>query len=230
MATAEKKEPRRAPPVCAWRTLQNFFRSLSQAIPSRIDRSVLRSQSGAGQTQILNALRYLSLIDEEGIPTERLAQLVKSEGAEHQRTLREVLTNAYPFLREPKFNLKAVTHDQLAERFKELATGDTVRKAMTFFIPAAKDAGLEMSPFIRDIGKRGMSNGKVRRLRPNQKVPGELPAQTHDAQPRHAPAAMSWHELLLSKFPSFDPSWPDDVKKKWFDSFIDLMQRGQERK
>jgi hypothetical protein len=32
--------------------------------------------------------------------------------------------------------------------------------------------------------------------------------------------------MLLSKFPSFDPTCDDDVKKKWFESFSDLMARG----
>lgn len=30
-------------------------------------------------------------------------------------------------------------------------------------------------------------------------------------------------KLLLSKFPSFDPAWPDEVKIKWFDGFNELM-------
>jgi hypothetical protein len=33
----------------------------------------------------------------------------------------------------------------------------------------------------------------------------------------------SWQQLLLSKFPSFDPAWPDDVKTKWFEGFNQLM-------
>jgi hypothetical protein len=29
---------------------------------------------------------------------------------------------------------------------------------------------------------------------------------------------------LLGKFPSFDPGWPDDIKKKWFEGFDRLMK------
>jgi len=29
---------------------------------------------------------------------------------------------------------------------------------------------------------------------------------------------------LLSKFPTFDPAWPDDVKSKWFNAFDKLMK------
>ncbi len=31
-------------------------------------------------------------------------------------------------------------------------------------------------------------------------------------------------EMLLSKFPEFDPTWPDEVKLKWFDAFDRLMK------
>jgi hypothetical protein len=33
-----------------------------------------------------------------------------------------------------------------------------------------------------------------------------------------------WAEQLLSKFPQFDPAWPDEVKLKWFDAFDRLMK------
>jgi hypothetical protein len=224
--TITEKEPKRTPPVLAWRTMQNFFRSLKQGVPSRIDRSVMRSQSGAGQTQIIHALKYLGLIDEAGIPSPKLAHLVNSEGAEHQKALREVLTAAYPFLRDSGFNLKNATYNQLAEKFQKVATGDTVRKCMTFFIPAAKEAGIEMSSYIPDIGKRNIS-GKPRKQRAALK--NENGDQNNRQQQNNAPklpSVMSWHELLLSKFPAFDPNWPDDVKAKWFDSFTDLMARG----
>jgi hypothetical protein len=32
--------------------------------------------------------------------------------------------------------------------------------------------------------------------------------------------------LLLSKFPSFDPTWPNDVQIKWFEAFDELLKRG----
>jgi hypothetical protein len=35
---------------------------------------------------------------------------------------------------------------------------------------------------------------------------------------------IGWPQLLLSKFPTFDPAWPDDVKSKWFNAFDKLMK------
>jgi len=46
------------------------------------------------------------------------------------------------------------------------------------------------------------------------------------------PAAVTqtWQQMLLAKFPNFDPAWPDEVKEKWFTAFNELMQRGQENR
>jgi len=47
-------------------------------------------------------------------------------------------------------------------------------------------------------------------------------------QQNMAPQARSqsgdWAEMLLAKFPQFDPAWTDDVKLKWFDAFDRLMK------
>jgi hypothetical protein len=41
--------------------------------------------------------------------------------------------------------------------------------------------------------------------------------------------SLGWAEILMSKFPTFDPSWPDDVKAKWFDAFKQMMDTMKER-
>lgn len=220
-----EKESLPTPPYVAYKTLKNFFRSLSQAIPSRIDKSVMRSLSGGAQTQIIQALKYLRLIDTDGKPTDKLAQLVKSEGTEYQKVLREVLTTSYPFLSSSSLNLDSATMHLLEEEFEKLAGGETVRKCITFFIPAAKDAGIPISPFIEKPAKRPATNNKNKKSRGSvEKTPATTDLSLTFAPP--PTSVLSWHELLLSKFPSFDPNWPDDVKKSWFDSFADLMARG----
>jgi hypothetical protein len=216
---------KRVPPVVAFRTLKNFWRSLSQGIPSHVDRSVMPSQSGAGQTQIIHALRYLGLVRSDGSPTSSLTLLVKADGTEFQKALRDVLTEAYPFLANKQIDLTHTTMQQLEGEFKKLgASGDTIRKCITFFIPAAKEAGIPLSPFITKGGpRRAPAVGKPRKQR-SPKVEAELPPPA--VRP---PSAQSMEELLLSKFPTFDPSWPDEVKSKWFDNFTQLMARTQKQ-
>lgn len=229
--TAEAKQEKPTPPYVAYKSFKNFLRGLAHAIPSRIDKSVMTSMSGATQTQVLHALKYLGLIDANGVPQDKLPLLVKSEGADYQKVLQDVLRGGYPFLNDKTFDLATVTTGQLDEQFGKLAQGDTVRKCKTFFLPAAKDAGLKVSPYIKEMGKRSPSGPKAKKPRAGNEsktsTPSGAPPTSHYQAP---PPSLSWHELLLSKFPSFDPSWPDDVKAKWFTSFQDLMSKGADKK
>lgn len=221
MVTNEK-ETVAVPPYGSFVSLQSFFKGLKAGIPGRIDKSVMSNLSGGVQATIVQALKYLKLVDSEGIPNDTLAMLVNSEGAEYEKNLRAVLCASYPFLSSMTFKLETATSKQLDDEFAKLAGGDTVRKCVTFFIPAAKAAGLALSPYIKEPKKRTVTNGRAKKVKA---APGAPPAATPAAQPEPA-AAMSWHQLLLSKFPSFDPTWPDEVKAKWFESFNDLMKKG----
>jgi len=99
-------------------------------------------------------------------------------------------------------------------------TGNTTRKCIAFFIKAAEDAGLELSTHIKKPRGRRPSITKNRRkaVLPQAK-------QSFDAEKTepHPGEEMSLDKLLLSKFPSFDPEWSDEVKAKWFDGFSRLM-------
>lgn len=222
----ETKDPSTVPPYVSFKTLHTFLRSLSQGIPGRIDKSVMPSMSGGAQAQILQAMKYLKLIDAAGKPSDKLASLVNSEGVEFQKTLASVLTENYPFLRDKNFHLSSATPKMLDDEFGKLASGDTVRKCVTFFIPAANAAGIAMSPHIKQPKKRTTGNGKPKKLRSTSisASTGAAPVDTSSQQQQ--PPPVTWHQMLLSKFPSFDPTWPDEVKAKWFESFNDLMKKG----
>ena len=168
----DKKNAPQTPPYVAYKTFKNFLRSLQVTIPSRIDKSVMPSTSGAAQGQILQALKYFKLIDPiTGAPQPNLARLVKSEGAEHQKVMRELLEANYPFLRDKHIDLTVATHRLLEDQFKDSAQGDTLRKCVTFFIPAAAEAGIALSPFIKALGTR-TSSGKPRKARTSKGTNG----------------------------------------------------------
>jgi hypothetical protein len=222
-----EKEAVLVPPYGSFVSFESFLKGLKTGIPGRIDKSVMTNLSGGVQTTIIQALKYLKLIDADGIPTDKLAPLVNSEGAEYQKALRAVLGGAYPFLIDQStFKLNTATPKQLDDEFEKLATGDTVRKCVTFFIPAAKAAALQLSPHIKEPKKRTVTNGKAKKPKAAPAGSGAAPATPAAAPVEQQPAAMTWHQLLLSKFPSFDPNWTDEVKSKWMDSFADLMKKG----
>lgn len=205
------------PPYLSYKTFATFVDGLKVGIPARIDRSVLKTLSGANQSWLMGALRYLKLISDDGAPTDRLRQLVSSDGADHQKRLQEVAKGAYGFLFRDGFHLQTATPRQLDEAFgKTGPTGDTIRRCVTFFVALAKDANLPLSPHIE---KTTRASRAPRRRRQNG-----TPGQNSENQERRD-TTKPLTELLLDKFPQFDPSWPDDVKTKWFAAFENLMGR-----
>lgn len=217
------------PPYAPYRSFRNYCESLKQGIPSQIDRSVMRNMSGALQSQLTATLRYLGLINGTGQPTDRLSRLVNSEGRERQTVLQDIAKAAYPYLfREREFDLKTATPKMLADKFADLnASGATVGKCISFFIALAKEAEIPLAPHL--LVMRGNRTSKPRRTKPDQIPP--TPTPNANGTPLATDlTSMPWNQLLLSKFPSFDPSWSDEVKSKWFDGFHRLMRQGLEAK
>jgi hypothetical protein len=214
------------PPYAPYRSFRNYIDSLRQGIPSQIDRSVMRNMSGALQSQLSSTLRYLGLVSENGQPTDRLSRIVHSEGNERTTALRDIAKAAYPFLFQG-FDLKTATPKMLSDKFASMnASGGTIGKCVAFFISMAKDAEIPLAPHL--IVMRGNHTGRPRRFKT-----AEAPPSANGTDPALTPAEMSsvpWAQMLLSKFPSFDPSWPDEVKAKWFDGFHRLMRQGPEEK
>ena len=87
----EAVSSKRVPPYVPYRTLRNFVDGFRQGIPQRIDTSpsIMGSMSGTIRRQLIQALRYLQLINENGIPQETLRRWVGTEGPDCQQILRE---------------------------------------------------------------------------------------------------------------------------------------------
>lgn len=218
----DKQEPKNVPPYLPYKTFKNFLDGLKVAMPARIDRSIMGSMSGGAQKLLIAALKYLALTTTHDAPTEKLTRLVNSEGHEHQKVFRDIITTGYGFLFKDGFELLRSTPRQLDEQFEKTGvSGDTVRKCVAFFIAAAKDADIPLSPHITKA-KRGPRPVNNKPKRPSS-VATEV-SKAAEEEPGNAPAQLGWSQMLLSKFPTFDPAWPPDVQAKWFDSFAKLMQ------
>lgn len=218
------------PPYLSFKTFSSFIQGLKVGIPTRIDRSVLNTMSGAVQGHLMSALRYLGLVSAHAVTTEKLASLVNSEGPERERVLSGILKEGYPFLfAEPTFDLQRATTGQLEEAFRKVgASGETIRKCVAFFLAAAKAAGITVSPYIKTSGiTRAPSNRSRKTTSLNNSV--DLSPQPDGFLASTVPPPASWAQMLLAKFPSFDPAWSDDVKAKWFESFERLMKAGEEK-
>ena len=153
------------PPYTSYRTFKTFIEDLHEhGVPSRIDRSVLTRFSGVVGTQLMHALRFLGLIEDDGRPTERLKGLVKAHGTgSWSARLLELLGHEYA----PMFaiDLETATPSHFNEAFRKAfpAADAVVQKCVTFFLYAANDAGVRISG-------RVLKGRKPRSLTPRRKL------------------------------------------------------------
>ena len=222
-----EKDRKTLPPYVSYRTFRNFVDGLQPGIPSRIDRSYWGERySGSTGTQLMTALRFLGLIDSDGIPAIRLRQLVSAKGVQRSQVLNQIAHSSFDFLMEKSIDLQVATYSQLEQAFYSSyqVTGDVTRKCIKFFVSLQSDAGATMSPFIvkksRAItasGGRKSNSGKTA-ARTNRNFVKSLKTNS-------IPVQTTWYEMVLNKFPNLDPAWSDDVKVKWFEAFEILLKR-----
>lgn len=150
METATAKPAQNPPPYFAFKTLTNTMDDMKErGVPNRIDRTFLVGMSGAGQTQFIAGLKSLGLIDAAGKVQTRFTEMVQAPPAERRRVLAEVLRERYPEAIE--LGKTNATTGQLLEVFKEYGVqGDTARKAIAFYLNAARYAGdIPLSPMFQ---------------------------------------------------------------------------------
>jgi len=224
------KSRKRLPPYVSYRTFLNFIGRLQQGIPARIDRSYWGDKwSGSTGTQLMAALRFLGLVDNDGVPTSRLRQLVSARGAQRMELLKQITSEAFGFLFQESFDLQTATYAQLEEALhdKYELTGNIARKCINFYIRLANDAGIPLAPFVikksktvratagtkKTLKKGLLGTTRTKNNLAIQQIVGEIPNR------------ISWDEIIMKKFPTFDPNWSDEVKLKWFDALDELLKR-----
>lgn len=195
----DKTQTRGTPAYAPTKTFYNLFNSLKESgAPSQIDRSVLKSMSGSDQSAILGSLKYLKLINEQGVPSKTFLQLIDSDEKQRQALMRDVLTEAYSFLFSGSIDLKRATTKQVEEAFREQgASGSTIVKCIAFFLAAAKDAGIVVSPHVK-------TPAPVRSNPPKPRNNGTPPASPRDALPSREekpPADMKQIKIQLMDKP-----------------------------
>jgi len=136
-------------PYLPFKTFLGSLDPFSQSIPPRIDRT-LWNQSGLVQGLIMNAYRYFHLVDANDKPTPQLQQLVKSKNESRKAQIKDLITISYPEI-VSLHDLATMTPkmlDELMEKYN--VTGETKKKAVTFFLQAAKFAEMPLSSFLTE--------------------------------------------------------------------------------
>ncbi len=218
-------------PYIAFASLKSFIQSAKpHALPSRIDRSVIPATfSGAVKAQIIGTLRFLGLIVSRTSPPPRWRGLLRNSGLELDPALGSVLRSAYPTVFE--LNLETATPQQFGERFRKAYPGAEAvqRKSITFFLNAAREAQIGISPHITK-NKKPRSGTTKRRAKPatNGVVPSVSDQKKSDELPSIVSTSSEFMAQLLAKFPTFDPNWPDPIKTEWFKGFQQFMEHAKQ--
>jgi hypothetical protein len=136
------------PPYMSFQTFWNFIEELAtRPLPPQIDRSLMSSKSGTDQNNLTTALRGFGLTgpDQQVLPA--LLGLAMGDEGGRKEKLAELVRTYYP--QQLVISEQNGTEQQLHDSFREtfgLDTRETRRKAVTFFLHAARTAGIELSP------------------------------------------------------------------------------------
>lgn len=208
------------PPYLSWSTFEGILDQLkATGIPDKIDRSVLVGKSGGDQSQFLRACRVFGLMDEETEqPTERMRELVTAE--DRGPLLGEILRESYP-------NVVALgngaTQQMLEEKFREFGIeGDTVRKAIAFYLNAAKQTDIELSPRFKTTrpgagGRRKRASRKATNGKADEDATPPPPPPPADPFKGLHPAIVT----LVQSLPEFKdhsekPAFAEADREAWF--------------
>lgn len=209
------------PPYVSWLTLTNLVDRIAKegGLPSQIDRSYLSNLPGSTQTPLLAALKALRLVDDDLRPMQDLETWV-NEPDDRQGLVQAMLEIYYPGpLGLPKF----ATQQQLENEFRKFGiSGSTMRKAISFFLSAAKFAEIPLSPHFKVPRSAPSSDGAPAKPK-KQRSPKDSSQQNvggaqNTPPPPPLPAAMK-HELiagLIRELPAPGTAFPEDKQEAWF--------------
>lgn len=204
-----------SPPYTSFTTLLHAVERMSGegGVPERIDRSYLSNMPGGVQSTFIASLKSLALVNDQLEPSETLVQLVEADEAGRKSIIRDLLQERYegPLALSPK-----ATQQQLEEAFREYGiTGSTLRKAVGFFLAAARFAEVPTSPHFKlpkaQPGERRVSR---RKEGPAQVVP---PGVDPPAPPQPPPEPRV-HPLiagLLRELPEPGEEFPQEKQEDW---------------
>ena len=211
-----EKVKNKIPPYVSFKTFQTFLEFLSEGMPNRIDRSVwLNKFSGSNGTQIMTAIKFFNLIDKDGAPNDDFRNLVSRDLDLQKKIYRKLLYKFY----SPIFNLylTSATKAQLRESFRSFGTKEgVIVKCESFFIQAAKYSNIMLSSHI--LARRHNTNISEKTKSKLTKSQTDIVIENN----KNLETNINLARMILDKYPDFDPSWNDDVKKSWIDSLTKL--------
>jgi hypothetical protein len=207
----------RPPYSSSFSTFWSFVGELADgALPPKIDRSLMRSKSGTDQAGLTAAMKAFRLIDANQFVT-GLNDLKPLDKAGRLKWLAEQINEHYAV--QVQVAAQNGTEQQLRDSFREafptLESTETIRKAMTFFLHAARTANIPLSPHFPSTRSGSGAPGAPKPTRPARKR--KPPAgDTKKPDLGAGSAGTSAHEHTIVDFGNAG-TVSIDVDVKWLD-------------
>lgn len=136
------------PPYFSFQTFWNFIEELSKKpLPPKLDRSLMKSKSGTDQANLAAALKAFGLIGDDWTVHASLDSLVAADEDGRKKLLAEIIERFYA--EALRVSAENGSEKALSDSFRAsfgLDSSDTRRKAVTFFLHAARYVGIPLSP------------------------------------------------------------------------------------
>lgn len=215
------------PPYIAWGAWNNFLDKVGVAVPAVVDRGYIGG-SGGHQSSVLGALRFFGLVDDDDRPTDTL-ELMASGDEQREETTGVLVRAAYA---EAIALGNRATQSQLESWFRSQGmSGDTLRKAVSFFLRAATYSGVAVSPLWKASAATGTKTRRI--VRRTAAAPETLPpVSAAPTQVPHGAAGLPGRVLarvhpavitVLDKVPAVGDPWTERERTLFLAAFTNLL-------
>jgi hypothetical protein len=217
------------PPYTSYRSFLSLVNELRQheVMPAAIDRSYLSKRSGSEQSALIATLKWFGLVHDDGVPTELFNAYIATDEEAAKTMLKDMVVRSYGAITDGTFNLRSATTSQLAEQFRHYdISGSTLAKSVTFFLAAAKEAGIVVSPHAKApsvaAGVGGKRKAKLTAIAP---VAPSAPPVHH----AHRQAPPTGDGMISIPIPIFGGKngqivLPDKMTEKQWNSVVKMTQ------
>src|ERR1700675_713034 len=163
MATNAQNRPKLVAPYVPFKSFLTALDNLLHGPPNILDRTVWPTFSCGLAGQMLAAFRFLGFITEDYETTDLLSRAIAPD--RRKEALTEALRKGYGTIFDV-YDLARATPKQLADILSEEynVVGSTHKKALTFFLHAAKFTDIALSPAI---SRKTRSSAPRKRRIPN---------------------------------------------------------------
>jgi len=218
------------PAYAPWTEMQKALEKLRHFRPSRVDIALLQTYGIAPKNEraVVNALKYLRLVDAQGVPTDNLS-LVQVKGDYYARNLADLVREAYADLFS-RIDLTSALPETIHNYFLAQKVGPTVAaKCSRLFLGLCREAALPLSPALAAPSARERRQSNTHRSFPRNHATetsngrhGALPAPVRTDP---SPDLLQAKIRLFEKLPNFDASWKPEAIELVFREFHRLFDR-----